>query len=187
MDEQERPLAGNLRRQRQRAGLSVVELARRAGLGRATLTQLEAGTGNPTLETLYALASELGVTLADLIAEPAHTAGPRVIRAGAGEATRGAVVEARLLHRAGHSTGTVELYAVTLWPEECQLSRPHAPGTREHLHVHSGRAVVGPADAPIELGADDYVDFPADVPHSYRAIPGEQPVRATLTIHTPTS
>ncbi|MDN5726301.1 MAG: helix-turn-helix domain-containing protein, partial [Propionibacteriales bacterium] len=37
--------------------MSTAELARRAGLARATLTQLEAGSGNPTLETLYGLAN----------------------------------------------------------------------------------------------------------------------------------
>lgn len=187
MSQPDRPLATNLRRLRRAAGLSVVELARRADLGRATLTQLEAGGGNPTLETLYALAGELNVTLADLIAEPDTAPGPRVIRHGEGPATRGTVVEARLLHREQRADATIEHYAVTLHPGERQLSRAHPPGTREHLHLHSGRAVVGPADAPIELGADDYLDFPADVPHEYRALPGELPVRATLAIHTPTA
>ncbi|PZS19824.1 MAG: hypothetical protein DLM57_03290 [Pseudonocardiales bacterium] len=48
----ESPLAANLRKLRLQCGLSTVELARHAAISRATLTQIEAGDGNPTLDTL---------------------------------------------------------------------------------------------------------------------------------------
>ena len=35
--------------------ISLTELARRAGLAKSTLSQLEAGTGNPSIETLWSL------------------------------------------------------------------------------------------------------------------------------------
>ena len=44
--------------ERERAGMSLAELAR-AGLAKSTLSQLESGTGNPSLETLWALAMAL--------------------------------------------------------------------------------------------------------------------------------
>src|SRR4051812_41709202 len=52
-----------LRRLREERGLSLSALARAAGLGKATLSGLEHGTRNPTLETLYAVAGALGVPL----------------------------------------------------------------------------------------------------------------------------
>lgn len=35
-------------RERQRTGLSLAEIARRAGIAKSTLSQLEAGNGNPS-------------------------------------------------------------------------------------------------------------------------------------------
>src|ERR1700722_15266234 len=48
-------VATSLRRERHRAGLSLTEVARRAGIDKSTLSQLESGTGNPSLETLWAI------------------------------------------------------------------------------------------------------------------------------------
>ncbi|MDP6540207.1 MAG: shikimate kinase [Planctomycetota bacterium] len=63
--------ARRLRAARQGAGLSVTELAERAGLSRRTLTEAEAGRANPSLIKLAALASGLGVPLPDLLDLPA--------------------------------------------------------------------------------------------------------------------
>ncbi|MGL1180837.1 helix-turn-helix domain-containing protein, partial [Vibrio parahaemolyticus] len=49
-------IATTLRRERERRDLSVSELARRAGVAKATVSQLENGGGNPSVETLWALA-----------------------------------------------------------------------------------------------------------------------------------
>ena len=49
-------LSAAIRRERERVNLSVTELAKRAGIAKSTLSQLEAGSGNPSLETLWALA-----------------------------------------------------------------------------------------------------------------------------------
>lgn len=179
------PLGNNLRRLRARAGLSVVELARRAGLGRATLTQLEAGSGNPTLETLYALANELGVALSELIAEAEPGPEPHLVRRGDGPRTDGAVVESHLLCRRRTPTLTIEVYAITLHGDALQRSAAHPPGTREHLHVHTGHVQAGPADAPLELDAGDYADYPADTTHIYRRLAQDKDPAATLMIVTP--
>ena len=48
-------LAANLRALRGQAGLSLSELARRSGIAKGTLSQLESGTGNPTIETVFSL------------------------------------------------------------------------------------------------------------------------------------
>ena len=45
-------VAANLRRLRGGQGRSLSELARASGIAKATLSALEAGRGNPTIETL---------------------------------------------------------------------------------------------------------------------------------------
>ncbi|HEY9293380.1 MAG TPA: helix-turn-helix transcriptional regulator, partial [Microlunatus sp.] len=44
-----------LREVRVSRGLSLSELARQAGIGKGSLSEIETGRRNPTLETLYAL------------------------------------------------------------------------------------------------------------------------------------
>ncbi len=48
-------VGANVRRLRRTRGLSLIELGHQAGVAKGTLTQLEAGRGNHTLETIQAL------------------------------------------------------------------------------------------------------------------------------------
>ena len=57
-----------LRIARAEAGLSTVELARRAGVGRDTISRLERGKSEPQAATLRKLAEALGTTVEDLYA-----------------------------------------------------------------------------------------------------------------------
>ena len=167
-----------------RAGLSALELSRRSGVARGTLAQLESGTGNPTVETLYALADALGVPLADLLAAepPAAEVQGRARRRGPGGAT--ARRSAPSCSSASSGPGvTGELYAIRFSPGTVRHAQPHPFGVVEHLHLHTGRARVGPADAPVELGPGDYARFDGSVPHVYEALGGE--AAGTLLILTP--
>jgi transcriptional regulator with XRE-family HTH domain len=168
-------IAASLRILRQRQGLSVAQLAERSGVARATLTKLEAGQGNPTIDTLYAVADTLGAALGDLIDEP--SARVEVIRAGEGIRVRGAVT-ARLLDRI-HGRTLAELYEVTL-ATRARRAGPHPAGVVESLILTAGRLRVGPAEHPVELSAGDFVRFPGDVPHLYQAIGA--PARGILVV-----
>ena len=53
-------IATAVRRERERAGVSAAELARRSGVSKATISQIEAGSANPNVETLWAIATALG-------------------------------------------------------------------------------------------------------------------------------
>jgi transcriptional regulator with XRE-family HTH domain len=174
-------VAANLRRLRAERGVSTVALARDSGVARATLAQLEAGRGNPTLETLYALANTLGVGLAEVIAAPAVEE-VEVVRANEGAPVAGAAVRARLVARLS-PRGRLELYDFALRPGRRQRSEAHPPGVVEHLLLHAGRARVGPESAPVELGPRDYARYAANVPHVYEAL--EPGTSATLVMEVP--
>ena len=176
-------LGRRLRALRTSAGIAAAELARRSGVARATLAQLEAGAGNPTLDTLYALADALGVPLSALVAPVAATP-TRVVRAGEGSLVRGEVVEGRLLDRVLLGRAVVEVFALRLAPGDEQRREGHPPGTREHLVVEDGRVRVGPEAAPVEAGPGDYVAYDAGGPHVYAAL-GRRAARATLVITSP--
>lgn len=60
-------LGANVREARQRAGLTQVELAQRAGLAQPAISLIELGQANPTVQTLQQIADALGCPLADLL------------------------------------------------------------------------------------------------------------------------
>lgn len=65
-------LGARLRALRRARGLTQERLAERAGLSYKFVGEIERGQGNPTLETLVALAEALDVDVADLF-EPAES------------------------------------------------------------------------------------------------------------------
>lgn len=162
-------IAASLRRERARTGLSLTELARRAGIAKSTLSQLEAGTGNPSVETLWALGVALDVPISRLVEAPAPTV--QVIRAGHGPTlvSERSDYVATLLSSSPPGARR-DLYLVRAEPGEPRDSLPHMSGVVEHVVLSRGRARVGPAAAAVELEPGDYVAYPGDVPHTFHAL-----------------
>jgi len=162
-------IATALRRERVRSGLSLTELARRAGIAKSTLSQLESGAGNPSVETLWALATALDVQFSRLV-DPARQV-TRVIRAG-----EGPVIYAERASYAATLLATCppgarrDIYQIRVQPGEARFSDPHPPGSSEHVVLSTGRALVGLVAEPVELLPGDYVTYPGDVPHVFRAL-----------------
>lgn len=71
-------LGPRLRAIRLRQGIGLRELARRLELSPSSISQIETGKIRPSVSTLYALASEFGVTVDELLFE-----GPRQLRGSA--------------------------------------------------------------------------------------------------------
>ncbi|MFS2240869.1 MULTISPECIES: helix-turn-helix domain-containing protein [unclassified Microbacterium] len=167
MDLRER-LALALRREREGAGLSVSELARRAGVSKATVSQLEGGSGNPSVETLWAIGVALGVPFATLVDDRAPTA--RLIRLGdhAGVPSAASPYLATLLSAAAPGTRR-DIYLIQAEPGEPKRSLPHHAGTTEHIVLISGEALVGPDEAPELLQPGDYLSYAGDAPHIFDA------------------
>jgi transcriptional regulator with XRE-family HTH domain len=162
-------IAAALRRERERVGISLAELARRAGLAKSTLSQLESGTGNPSVETLWALAVTLGVPFSRLVEPP--TSQVRVIRAGDGPRLQSDQADfVATLLAAGSPHTRRDIYVMELEPGKSRRADAHLPGSVEHIVVGAGRIVAGPDGETVELGPGDYITFPGDVPHHYDAL-----------------
>jgi transcriptional regulator with XRE-family HTH domain len=162
-------IATALRRERERVGVSIAELARRAGLAKSTLSQLEAGTGNPSIETLWSLGVALGVPFSRLVEPPPSQV--RVIRSGEGPRLRADEADfVATLLAAGSPHARRDIYVMELEPGKPREAEAHIPGSVEHIVVGGGRILAGPAGEPVELGPGDYITFPGDVPHHYEAL-----------------
>jgi transcriptional regulator with XRE-family HTH domain len=59
-----------LRQERDRVRISQRELARRIGLSASMISQIESGQSKPSVSTLYAIVSELGVSVDDIFSGP---------------------------------------------------------------------------------------------------------------------
>jgi transcriptional regulator with XRE-family HTH domain len=171
----------NLKAARLQHGLSVSELARRAGIGKGTLSELESGRRNPTLETLQALAGVLDVPLGWLlIAETADIDRPVVVsRAGEADLS-GPTVDVELMDRVEEGGRRLEIYRLRVRAGSRYVSAAHRPRVIEQILVHSGTLVVGPESAPETLGPGDYIRFEGTTEHVYQAPEGD--VLATLVM-----
>ncbi len=162
-------IAAALRRERERAGISLAELARRAGLAKSTLSQLESSTGNPSIETLWSLGVALGVPFSRLV-EPPETQ-VRVVRAGEGPRLRAEEADfVATLLSAGSQHTRRDIYVMELEPGQSREAASHIPASIEHIVVGAGRFRAGPIGEEVELGPGDYLTFPGDVPHHYQAL-----------------
>jgi transcriptional regulator with XRE-family HTH domain len=144
-------LAANLRRLRIARRLSLSELARATGMSKATLSSVESGRSNPTVETLASLAGALRVSLGELLEEP-PLGEIRVVRVGR-------------LDRIDEPG--VALCERAWGPHQVEEGSPAAAGTRAGVYVLDGKLITGPVERVTQLTAGDYASFPVDVPHLF--------------------
>jgi len=164
------PLAANIRQWRVRRGMSASALARDAGISKSTVSELERGIGNPSLDTLWAVAQTLHVSLGALFMGDA----------GPGEAELKRLTDAPIMARDGEdyivrlmagwrNSGEVEVAIVTLAANAVRNSKGNAPGVIERAVCVEGLVEVGPVGASLLLEPGDMLTFRADQPHLYRA------------------
>lgn len=169
-------LAAAVRAHRTSSGMSLSELARRADVAKSSLSQLEAGRGNPGIETVWALATALGVPFSALIEAPEPERS--LLRAGEGERSRADAADYASVLLSHQPPGVRrDLFRIDAEPGAARVSEPHADGTVEHVVLVSGRASVGVVDDPVVLEPGDYVRYPGDQPHVFEALlPGTSAV-----------
>lgn len=161
-------LAANVRRLRIAGNVSISQLARATGMSKATLSGIEQGRANPTIDTLAGIARALSVAIDELLrdAEPPEM---KIVRAGPTDTAKRASGEPRHLDSIG-PTGTAELFQLWLSVQQTMRREARSNGWRSHLFVLQGTLIAGPSDRISELGAGDYASFPADVPHLYETV-----------------
>lgn len=157
-------VARNMRQFRLERAMSLGELARRSGLSKQTLSKIEQGVGNPTVETLALLGAALAIPARRLLTEwgtPVY-----VQRNDDGEWAGAAHWTERVLDET-YGSGSVRTLLLRLERAgtERQAVEPHASGTLHHVYVITGKVRIGPLNEPVDLGAGDFVRFPGDVPH----------------------
>jgi DNA-binding XRE family transcriptional regulator/quercetin dioxygenase-like cupin family protein len=155
--------------------MTAAELARRAEISKASLSSIESGNGNPTIDTLDALAFALRIPLTDLLGDEEER-GTILLP---GSPAVGNEITRELLRRvsAGHST---EIWRLRMPPRTRMEGVPHSPGTVENLLVASGTLRAGPEGEETDLHAGDLLSFDGDGAHSYET--SDEPADVTVFI-----
>lgn len=154
----------NLRDARTRRGLTQDALARLSGIPRSTISTVESGEGNPTLQVIAALSEALHLSIDELLSPP--WGGSQVFRAAdIPVQRRGSVVVQKLLP---HSIPGMEIDRITLEGGARLPGTPHRSGTHEYLYCERGRLVLHVTGETHALEVGDLVAFPGDQRHSYR-------------------
>jgi transcriptional regulator with XRE-family HTH domain len=186
-------VGSRLRQERERSGISLRELARRVGVSPSLVSQIELDRVNPSVSTLYALVSELGMTMSDVFGDGPQTSArvrPSHRDDDAGLATypdarrvinlASGVRWERLTPR---SDPDVEFLHV-MYPvgaESCQQDALVTHGGREYGYVTSGTLGVRVGFDEYELGPGTSIVFDSSSPHRLWTI-GDEPVNAVWLV-----
>ncbi|GLY32311.1 XRE family transcriptional regulator [Kineosporia sp. NBRC 101731] len=147
-------------------GLSLSALAAATHLGKGTLSELERGQRNPTLDTLFAITTALTVPLGDLlVTDNSDLTQGRL----PGPQAHGQNIDAELIGRWTESAELVEVYRMTVGQGRRQ-SPGHTAGVVESITVVSGEIAVGVNHAPAHLVGGQSHTFPGDQDHFYEGL-----------------
>jgi transcriptional regulator with XRE-family HTH domain len=163
-------LAENVRHLREARGQTQEQMAKLAGVPRATWAHLETGAANPTLAVLDKVATALQVPIEELTGLPRSSgrlyprAAMRTRQQGDGSVQQllpdpipGMVIDRMEIPPRGRIPGV-----------------PHMPGTREYFTCESGEVELMAGGERWRVRPGDVLVFPGDQRHSYTN-PGNRP------------
>jgi transcriptional regulator with XRE-family HTH domain len=186
-----RPSFGEALRERRRAnGISVRALAGQVGVSPSLVSQIENGKVNPSVDTLVALVTALGLSLDELFLDvPANAGDPLPQPGGTGVVREGQRPRIELATGVKwdrltptHENGVDFLYVVyEVGGASCAPGAYMRHHGREYGLVLSGHLGAAVGFESFELGPGDSIVFNADIPHRLWTI-GDAPVTATWTI-----
>lgn len=156
-------LARNVRLLREARGLSQVQMARVAGLPRATWANLESGESNPTLAVLLRAADALQISIEELVSG-ARQEGRRYPKGSLPVKQRGAALVHKLLP---DPLPGMEIDRIELPAGAKMVGIPHTAGTREYLTCEAGVVELVTSGERFRLEPGDVVTFRGDQRHSY--------------------
>jgi len=176
-------LADNIKAIRETRGLSQQQIAKAAGIPRATWTHLESGAANPTLAVLVKVANALQVRLDELLAAPRQPA--RHLKADQlPTRQKGEVMIRKLLPE---SLPGLDLERMVLPPNARMAGVPHTPGTREYLTCERGSVELAVSGERYTLAEGDVVTFRGDQRHGYHNPGGVTAVAYSVIAFSPVS
>jgi transcriptional regulator with XRE-family HTH domain len=161
------PLIGkNILTERKTRKMSLDELARRSGVSKSMLSQIEQDKTNPTLMTAWKIAKALEMTIEELMEAEGDTM-IEVIRCDDAPVifSDDKLCEIRI-DSPMHMTDSLELYQMIFAEGGKLISDPHFAKAEEFLTVIEGTLQVTSGDSSSVLQKGDTARYKADVHHA---------------------
>jgi transcriptional regulator with XRE-family HTH domain len=185
----ERYLGNAIRDLRQRHGLTIAEVADRAGISRGMLSKIENAQTATSLDSLHRLAQALGVSLSTLFRNydvPEGSA--QLVKSGEGmEVVRRGTRRGHTYHLLAHEQGPTKLFEpflITIDSPDATFPVFEHPGT-EFLYMLEGRMEYRHGQHTYLLTPGDALTFRGEVPHGPEKLI-DLPIRFLATIVYPT-
>jgi transcriptional regulator with XRE-family HTH domain len=178
-----RRLGARVRALREGMDLSLRDLASRAGVSAATLSQVERGESSPSIAVAARIAEGLELSLSQLLRldEGRNVV---VVRGGSGRRTErsGHAVE-ELTPPLPGQRADVSLHVLAAGAATGGADDPpiHEPGSRETIVVLEGEVELVVDGSPDRLARGDSATFDADLPHHLHN-PGPEPARLLAVV-----
>jgi transcriptional regulator with XRE-family HTH domain len=202
------PVGARLRAHREEAGLTLRGLARKLGVSPSLISQIEHGKAAPSVGTLYAMVTELGISMDELFSDPsagrADEAGPSETPTTdlppKGSNAWQVPSEGPVLRRGNRLNLTFDTgvrwerltashdpnvdFLHCQYPVGAESCPPDAMTTHtgaEYGLVLSGRMGATVGDESYELGPGDSIAFDSTTPHRLWTI-GDEPALVVWTV-----
>jgi len=182
-------VGSRLRTERERLGIGLRELARRVGVSPSLVSQIELDRVNPSVSTLYALVTELGMTMSDVFGD-SRPGEPVVVQLRGGLAERPETRRVINLasgvrwERLTHDRDPDVEFLYVIYPvgaASCPEDALMTHGGREYGYVTSGTLGVQVGFEVYELGPGGSIAFDSSSPHRLWAVGGD-PVHAIWVV-----
>jgi transcriptional regulator with XRE-family HTH domain len=179
-------LGVRIRHERQAAGLTVRKLAARIRVSPSLISQIERGRATPSVATLWAIATELGLPVGDLFSDAEAALGTASCMPVQSRQTRTSITLAggvrweRLTPGPDHDVDFI--YVVyPVGSESCASDALSQHGGKEYGYVVDGELGVQLGFDEYTLRAGDSISFDSQRPHRLWAI-GNEPAVAVWTV-----
>lgn len=167
-------IAGKLKALRQERGWSLDVTSAQTGVSKAMLGQIERGESNPTIATLWKIASGFDVSFSFFI-EEATSAQEHVLLVTKGfERLNKKDSKIRVLSVVPFDEQlNFEVFTIELLPGCVHLSPPHQKGVIEHVVPIRGSVEVLVQEEWVRVDKNQGFRFFAEQPHGYRNLSEE--------------
>jgi len=173
-------LADNIIDLRKKKGLSQDQLSRLAEIPRSTLTHIESGSGNPSLQNLVKISAALQVGIEELLSRPRNEC---------------ELLSLDLIPMVQRGQGKVRIFKLLpdkikgLDVDRMEMERgstmgghPHLSGAKEYLTVIHGEVTVVVAGDRYVVKDGSMLAFPGDQPHSYRCTGNSKALAISIVV-----
>jgi len=183
MEDLNKNISKNLQEIRRKRGLSLDKTSEITGVSKAMLGQIERGESNPTVTTLWKIASGLKISFSTLI-ETKKTAVSLVSQERMLPITADGGKYKVFSHFQFDPDKGFEIFNIVLEPGCSYQAEAHNPGVEEYLLVYENLLDLTVDNETYQIKAGGSLRFSADIPHVY-SNKSESKTKAYVIIYYP--